>query len=68
MCEHEREAWNGPRVSLTRVSDVFPVGLVAMRNRAVEYNVAAFSELYAGRECYAEASTTSNSANRTASW
>ena len=30
-------------------------------NRAVEDNVAAFSLLYAGREGYAEASTTSNS-------
>ena len=34
-----------------------------MRSQAVEYNVAAFSLLYAGRECYAEASTMSNSAN-----
>ena len=35
-----------------------------MHNRAVEHNVAAFSELsllYADRECYPEASTTSNS-------
>ena len=37
-----------------------------MRNRAVEHNVAAFQSfplLYSGRECYPEASTTSNSAN-----
>ena len=37
-----------------------------MRDRAVEHNVAAFSELsllYAGRERYPEASTTSNNAN-----
>ena len=36
-----------------------------MRNQAVEHNVATFSEsfplVYAGSECYAEASTTSNS-------
>ena len=41
-----------------------------MRNRAVDRNVAAFSDLsllYAHRECYAEASTTSNSGNLMAS-
>ena len=31
-------------VSLTRASSIFPVGVV-LRNLAVEYNVAAFSEL-----------------------
>ena len=34
-----------------------------MHNQAVEHNVTAFPLLYAGRECYPEASTKSNSAN-----
>ena len=34
-----------------------------MHNQAVDHNVAAFSLLYAGRKCYAEASTLSSSAN-----
>ena len=41
-----------------------------MRNRAVHHNVAAFSDLsllYADKECYAEASAMSNSANLRAS-
>ena len=42
-------------------SGIFLVGVVHARNRAVEDNVATFSLLYAGREGYAEASTTSNS-------
>jgi len=32
-----------------------------MHNWAVEHNMAAFSLLYADRECYPEASTTRNS-------
>ena len=31
-------------VSLTRTSGIFPIGMV-LRNPAVEYNMAAFSEL-----------------------
>ena len=41
-------------------------GRHGMHNQAVEHNVAAFQSfplLYAGREGYAEASTTNNSAN-----
>ena len=34
-----------------------------MHNQAAEHNVTAFPLLYAGRECYPEASSMSNSAN-----
>jgi len=34
-----------------------------MHDQAVEHNVTAFPSLYAGRECYPEASAMSNSAS-----
>ena len=48
-------------------SGIFPVGVV-LRNPAVEYNMAAFSELFfaarwQGRLSRVEASTTSNNTN-----
>jgi len=41
----------------------FISGRRGMRNRATWLRFQSFPLLYAGRECYKEASTTSNSAN-----
>ena len=63
------EAWYRRGVPNSGVSGIFLVGVVCVIGllSTTWLRFQSFPLLYAGRECYAEASTTSNSANLMAS-